>query len=57
MQLAPGRYRLRAGAVDDRGRAGSVELPLLVGLRTAGALSIGVWLSVIVCGRMLGFVD
>jgi len=38
VQLAPGRYRLRAGAVDDRGRAGSVELPLLVGLRTAGAL-------------------
>ena len=28
-----------------------------VRLRTAGALSIGLWLSVIVCGRMLGFVD
>ena len=26
-------------------------------LRIAGALSIGLWLSVIVCGRMLGFVD
>jgi hypothetical protein len=38
VQLAPGRYRLRAGAVDDRGRSGSVELPLTVGLRTAGAL-------------------
>ena len=38
IQLAPGRYRLRAAAVDDRGRSGSVELPLTVGLRTAGAL-------------------
>jgi hypothetical protein len=26
-------------------------------LRAAGALSITLWLSVIVCGRMLGFVD
>jgi hypothetical protein len=26
-------------------------------LRMAGALSIGLWLSVIVCGRMLGFLD
>jgi hypothetical protein len=26
-------------------------------LRAAGAISIGVWLSVIVCGRMLAFVD
>jgi hypothetical protein len=26
-------------------------------LRAAGALSIGLWLSVIVCGRMLAFVD
>jgi hypothetical protein len=26
-------------------------------LRTAGALSITLWLSVIVCGRMLAFVD
>lgn len=26
-------------------------------LRMAGALSIGLWLSVIVCGRMLAFVD
>jgi hypothetical protein len=26
-------------------------------LRAAGALSIGLWLSVIVCGRLLGFLD
>jgi hypothetical protein len=26
-------------------------------LRAAGALSIALWLSVIVCGRMLAFVD
>ena len=40
VQLAPGRYRLRAGAVDDRGRAGSVELPVVVGLRQAGPLQL-----------------
>jgi hypothetical protein len=28
-----------------------------VRLRVAGGLSIGLWLSVIVCGRMLGFLD
>jgi VWFA-related protein len=38
VQLAPGRYRMRAAAVDDLGRGGSVELPLVVGLRQAGAL-------------------
>jgi VWFA-related protein len=37
VQLAPGRYRMRAAAVDDLGRGGSVELPLVVGLRQAGA--------------------
>jgi hypothetical protein len=26
-------------------------------LRLAGGLSIGLWLSVIVCGRMLAFLD
>jgi VWFA-related protein len=36
VQLAPGRYRMRAAAVDDLGRGGSVELPLVVGLRQAG---------------------
>jgi VWFA-related protein len=37
-QLAPGRYRLRCAAVDAAGRGGTVELPLSVGLRAAGAL-------------------
>jgi VWFA-related protein len=38
IQLAPGRYRLRAAVVDAAGRPGSLEIPILVGLRAAGAL-------------------
>ncbi|HVH57429.1 MAG TPA: hypothetical protein VM791_14305 [Vicinamibacterales bacterium] len=38
VQLAPGRYRLRAAVVDAAGRPGSLEIPILVGLRAAGAL-------------------
>jgi hypothetical protein len=37
-QLAPGQYRFRASIVDAEGRAGSVDLPLGVGLRQAGTL-------------------
>jgi VWFA-related protein len=37
-QLAPGRYRLRAALVDGAGRRGSLEMPILVGLRPAGGL-------------------
>jgi hypothetical protein len=37
-QLAPGRYRLRAAIVDGSNRAGSVEMPLSIGLRQAGDL-------------------
>jgi VWFA-related protein len=35
-QVAPGRYRLRGAVVDAQGRAGSVELPIAVGMRQAG---------------------
>jgi hypothetical protein len=35
----------------------SVDATLPPRLRAAGALSIALWLSVIVCGRMLAFVD
>jgi hypothetical protein len=35
----------------------TTEMPPPPRLRAAGAISIGVWLSVIVCGRMLAFVD
>lgn len=38
VQLAPGTYRLRFGAVDADRRGGSVDLPLRVGLRAAGDL-------------------
>ena len=37
-QLAPGRYRLRAAIVDGSNRAGSLEMPLSIGLRQAGDL-------------------
>lgn len=35
-QVAPGRYSLRGAIVDGAGRAGSVELPITVGMRQAG---------------------
>ena len=35
-QVAPGRYSLRGAIVDAEGRAGSVELPITVGMRQAG---------------------
>lgn len=37
-QLAPGRYRLRAAVVDGAGRPGSLDVPIIVGLRQAGSL-------------------
>jgi VWFA-related protein len=36
VQLGPGQYRLRAAVVDSSGRAGSIDMPLSVGLRPAG---------------------
>ena len=35
-QIPPGRYRLRGAVVDGQGRAGSVEMPIAVGMRQAG---------------------
>ncbi len=35
-QLAPGRYRLRTAVVDSAGRPGSIDVPIMVGLRQAG---------------------
>lgn len=35
-QVAPGRYSLRGAIVDAEGRAGSVELPIAVGMQQAG---------------------
>lgn len=37
-QLAPGRYRLRTAVLDAANRAGSTDIPIVVGLRQAGAL-------------------
>lgn len=37
-QIPPGRYRVRMAAVDGTGRGGTVELPVTIGLRTAGGV-------------------
>lgn len=39
-QLAPGRYRLRMAAIDGIGRAGTLEVPIDVGIRIAGGLQL-----------------
>jgi len=39
-KLLPGRYRLRTAALDAEGRAAVMEVPISVGLRTAGALQL-----------------
>jgi VWFA-related protein len=39
-QLAPGRYRARIAVVDATGKAGSLDLPLMAGMRTAGGLQL-----------------
>jgi VWFA-related protein len=39
-QLSPGVYRFRAAIVDPAGRTGSLDMPLAVGLRQAGALQL-----------------
>ena len=39
-QLVPGQYRLRMGAIDGTGRAGTVEVPILVAIRSAGGLQL-----------------
>lgn len=39
-QVAPGRYSLRGAIVDGEGRAGSVEIPITVGMRQAGELQL-----------------
>jgi hypothetical protein len=38
-QIAPGQYRLRVAAIDGLGRGGTVELPVVVGLRAADVLN------------------
>ena len=37
-QVAPGRYRLKAAVVDAAGRPGSLEMPIVVGLRSVEGL-------------------
>src|SRR3954470_6748953 len=38
IDVAPGRYRLRTAIVDGAGRIGTLEMPLTVGMRGAGAV-------------------
>ena len=49
-QVPPGRYRLRAAAVDTAGRQGSLDMPIVVGLRQVGALQF----SDLIVGRLEG---
>jgi VWFA-related protein len=49
-QLPPGRYRLRAAVVDAAGRHGSLDMPIVVGLRQAGELQF----SDLIVGRLEG---
>ena len=39
-KLLPGRYRLRVASQDSDGRAGVMDVPILVGLRAAGELQL-----------------
>jgi hypothetical protein len=48
---------LLRGAQQWEGSAAVVDAPPPLRLRAAGALSIALWLAVLVCGRMLAFVD
>lgn len=40
VKLLPGRQRLRFAAIDAEGRAGVIDIPLIVGLRAAGDLQL-----------------
>jgi VWFA-related protein len=40
-QLAPGRYRVRLAAVEGSGRAGTLEVPIVVGLRSVAGFQLG----------------
>lgn len=40
-QLAPGKYRVRFAAVEGSGRAGTLEVPIVAGLRSIGGFQIG----------------
>jgi VWFA-related protein len=52
-KLLPGRYRLRVAATDADGRAGVLDLPLTIGLRSAGPLQMSdLMLGVPVNGRL-----
>jgi hypothetical protein len=52
-KLLPGSYRLRVAAADASGRAGVLDVPLMVGLRAAGALQVSdLMLGVAVKGRL-----
>ncbi len=48
VQLAPGRYRLRAAIIDANNRAGSLETPLTIGIRQG----MGVQLSDLMAGTI-----
>jgi hypothetical protein len=52
-QLAPGRYRVRLAAIDGAGRAGTLEVPMVAGLRSVGAFQLGDLIVGTVSGQSL----
>ena len=52
-QLAPGRYRVRLAAVEAGGRSGTLEVPIVAGLRSVGGFQLGDLIVGTVAGQSL----
>jgi len=52
-QLAPGRYRVRLAAVEANGRSGTLEVPIVAGLRSVGGFQLGDLIVGTVAGQSL----
>ena len=52
-QLAPGRYRVRVAAVEGTGRAGTLEVPIVAGLRSVAGFQLGDLIVGTVSGQAL----
>jgi VWFA-related protein len=52
-QLAPGRYRVRLAAVEAGGRAGTLEVPIVAGLRSVAGFQLGDLIVGTVSGQAL----
>jgi len=52
-QLAPGRYRVRFAAIEGSGRAGTLEVPIVAGLRSVAGFQLGDLIVGTVSGQTL----